>query len=156
VNEATRTGAADVTIRRGRDADATAIADVFIAARRPMLAYLPDLHDETDIRNWIATVMVPSHEVWVAELDGRLVGFLALHEDLLGHLYVHPSEQNRGIGSALLEHAKALRRHGLHLYVFQQNDGARRLYERHGFRVGELGDGSGNEENVPDALYGWP
>jgi ribosomal protein S18 acetylase RimI-like enzyme len=145
-----------MTIRRGRDADATAIADVFIAARRPMLAYLPDLHDEPDIRNWVATVMVPSHEVWVAELDGPLVGYAALHDDLLGHLYVHPSAQNRGIGSALLEHAKALRPHGLHLYVFQQNEGARRLYERHGFRVLELGDGSGNEENVPDARYGWP
>ena len=146
----------DVTLRRGTAADAEAIADVFVAARRPMLAYLPDLHDDEDIRNWIATTMVPSHEVWVAEVDGRLVGYAALHDDLLGHIYVHPSAQSRGIGTALLDHAKALRPRGLRLYVFQQNVGARRLYERAGFRVLELGDGSWNEENVPDALYGWP
>jgi ribosomal protein S18 acetylase RimI-like enzyme len=151
-----RAGAADVTLRLGTEADATAVADVFIAARRPMLAYLPDLHDEADIRNWIATTMVPTHELWVAELDGELVGYAALRDDLLGHLYVHPSAQNRGIGAALLEHAKALRPEGLRLYVFQPNEGACRLYERHGFHVLELGDGSWNEENVPDALYGWP
>ena len=156
MNEARRAAAADVTIRRGRDADASAVADVFIAARRPMLAYLPDLHDDVDIRNWIATTVVPTHEVWIAESDGAVAGFAALHGDLLGHIYVHPSAQNRGIGTALLEHAKALRPQGIRLYVFQQNEGARRLYERHGFRVLELGDGSGNEENVPDALYGWP
>lgn len=156
MNESERAAAADVTIRRGREADAEAIADVFIAARRPMLAYLPDLHDEADIRNWISTMVVRTHEVWVAESDGGVIGFAALHCDLLGHIYVHPSAQNRGIGAALLEHAKALRPRGMRLYVFQQNEGARRLYERHGFRVLELGDGSGNEENVPDALYGWP
>ena len=146
----------ELTVRRGRETDADAIADVFIAARRPMLAYLPDLHDEADIRSWIATTMLPTHEVWVAELEDAIVGFAALHDDLLGHLYVHPATQNHGIGTALLEHAKGLRPEGLRLYVFQQNGGARRLYERHGFRVLELGDGSGNEENVPDALYGWP
>lgn len=145
-----------VRIRRGGDADAGEIADVFIAARRPMLVYLPDLHDEPDIRDWIAATMVPTHEVWIAEADGAVVGYAALHDDLLGHLYVDPSAQNRGIGSALLEHVKGLRPRGLRLYVFQQNEGARRLYERHGFRVLELGDGSWNEENVPDALYGWP
>ena len=121
-----------------------------------MLEYLPDLHDEPDIRNWIATTMAPTHEVWVAEQNGKVVGFAALHDDLLGLLYVEPPAQNRGIGAALLDHAKALRPDGLRLYVFQQNEGARRLYERHGFRVLELGDGSWNEENAPDALYGWP
>jgi ribosomal protein S18 acetylase RimI-like enzyme len=156
VNESVGPAAANVTIRHGRDADAGAIADVFIAARRPMLAYLPDLHDEADIRDWIAALMLPTHEVWVAEIDGRTVGFMALHDDLLGHVYVDPNVQNRGIGTALLEHAQALRPHSLRLYVFQQNEGARRLYERDGFRLLELGDGSGNEENVPDALYGWP
>ena len=133
-----------------------AIADVFVAARRPMLAYLPDLHGEDETREWIETTMLPSHEVWLAEDRRGVVGFVALHDDLLAHLYVAPDAQNRGIGSALLEHAKALRPNGLRLYVFQPNVGARRFYGRHGFRVLELGDGSSNEENVPDALYGWP
>ena len=30
-----------------------------------------------------------------------------------------------------------------------------RFYERHDFRILELGDGSGNEEGCPDVLYEW-
>ena len=141
-------------IRRAGSEDAEAVADVFIAARKPMLAYLPDLHTEEDIRGWIARV-VASKEVWVAEDDGTVRGFSSLEDDLLGHLYVDPRFQNRGIGTALLDQAKSQRREGLRLWVFQQNTGARRLYERNGFDVLELKDGSGNEEGVPDALYGW-
>ena len=41
---------------------------------------------------------------------------------------------------------------GLQLWVFQRNVGARRFYERHGFTLTELTDGSRNEEREPDAL----
>ena len=39
------------------------------------------------------------------------------------------------------------------LHCFQANTGARRLYERHGFRAEAFGDGSANEEGLPDILY---
>ena len=35
----------------------------------------------------------------------------------------------------------------------QQNTAARMFYERHGFRVVSLSDGSNNEERCPDVLY---
>jgi len=44
---------------------------------------------------------------------------------------------------------------GFPFWVFQRNEGARRFYERHGCRLVELTDGSGNEEKEPDALYEW-
>jgi GNAT superfamily N-acetyltransferase len=141
-------------LRLARTGEADTIADVFIASFRG-LTFLPILHTDDEIRNWIRTEMVPAHEVWVAEADDRLVGFAALANDLLGHLYVHPEAQNQGIGSALLESAKERRPEGFRLWVFQKNEGARRLYERHGFRLVELTDGSGNEEREPDALYEW-
>jgi GNAT superfamily N-acetyltransferase len=141
-------------LRLARTGEADTIADVFIASFRG-LTFLPILHTDAEIRNWIRTEMVPAHEVWVAEADDRLVGFAALANDLLGHLYVHPEAQNQGIGSALLENAKERRPEGFRLWVFQKNEGARRLYERHGFRLVELTDGTGNEEREPDALYEW-
>ena len=49
----------------------------------------------------------------------------------------------------------ARRPDGLSLYTFQVNDGARRFYERHGFVVAALGDGSDNEEGQPDIRYEW-
>jgi GNAT superfamily N-acetyltransferase len=96
-------------------------------------------------------------EVWVAEEAGRILGFLAIDGGkLLAKLYVEPDAQNRGVGAALLDQAKTLCPEGLELWVFQRNEGARRFYERHGFRPVELTDGADNWEKEPDALYAWP
>lgn len=143
-----------VPIRLARTGEADTIADVFVASFRE-LTFLPNLHTDDQIRDWIRDEMVPAHEVWVAEADGRIVGFAALTDDLLGHLYVHPEAQSQGVGTALLEWAKSRRPCGFRLWVFQKNEGARRFYERHGFHLVELTDGSGNEEREPDALYEW-
>ena len=141
-------------VRLARTRDIDMIADVFIASFRG-LTFLPNLHTDQEIRNWIRDEMFPSHEVWVAEARGSVVGYAALSGDLLGHLYVHPTEQNRGIGTALLDITKRGRPDGFRLWVFQKNEGARRFYERHDCRLVELTDGSGNEEKEPDALYEW-
>jgi len=55
----------------------------------------------------------------------------------------------------MLDEAKRLRPAFLQLWVFQLNEGARRFYERHGFRLVKLTDGAGNMERTPDALYEW-
>src|SRR5574340_242552 len=141
-------------VRHATPEDAVAVADVFIASFRG-LAFLPGLHTDDEIRAWIATVVLPEDEVWIAESNGGVVGFAAVGDDHLHHLYVHPDAQNRGIGTALLERVKEQRPHGFRLWVFQRNTGARRFYERHGCRLVELTDGSGNEEREPDALYSW-
>jgi ribosomal protein S18 acetylase RimI-like enzyme len=83
------------------------------------------------------------------------LGFIALGDATIDHLYVEPEMTGRGIGSALLEHAKEQRPEGFSLWTFQQNEGARRFYERHGLRVIRLTDGRDNEEKTPDALYAW-
>ena len=141
--------------RLARTTDVDTIADVFIASFRG-LTFLPNLHTDDQIRIWIRDQMFPGHEVWVAEVRQSVVGYAALTGDLLGHLYVHPAEQNRGIGTALLEVTKRERPDGFKLWVFQRNEGARRFYERHGCHLVQLSDGSGNEEQEPDALYEWP
>ena len=134
--------------------DAGAIADVFLAALAGM-TYLPDLHTEAESREFIRDVMLPNNEVWVAEEDGRVVGFAGLGDDLLRHLWVEPPAQNRGVGKALLDRAKERRPDGFRLWVFQKNIGARRFYERHGFTLVRLTDGRDNQEREPDALYEW-
>jgi ribosomal protein S18 acetylase RimI-like enzyme len=135
-------------------ADTEAVGDVFLAALTGM-TYLPKLHTEAETRTFIRDVLLPNNEVWVAETGGRVIGFLGLGEDVLRHLWVRPEAQNRGVGTALLALAKERRPSGLRLWVFQKNVGARRLYERHGFALAELTDGSRNEEREPDALYLW-
>ena len=140
--------------RRAAAADADAVADVFLAAMAEM-TYLPELHTEEETRQWIRNVVLQDLEVWVADDDGRVVGFAALGNELLEHLYVHPHDQNRGVGTALLGLSKERRPQGLRLWVFQRNVGARRFYERHAFALARLTDGRDNEEREPDALYEW-
>ncbi|MFF5210324.1 GNAT family N-acetyltransferase [Streptosporangium sp. NPDC000396] len=141
-------------IRRAVPGDADRITEVFLAARGRM-AYLPRLHTDEETAAWITGVVIPRHEVWVAEPHGRVAGFAALSDEWLEHLYVAPDAQGLGLGSALLAQAKKVRPSLLSLYVFQQNTGARRFYERHGFVLTALGDGGDNEERLPDARYRW-
>ena len=83
------------------------------------------------------------------------MGYLALVDDILDHLYVGPAHQGQGVGSLLLAKAKALRPAGLRLYAFQRNRRARAFYEARGFAPVGFSDGAGNQEKEPDVLYEW-
>jgi len=146
-----------VEIRPARKEDLEPLTRLFIRARNGM-AYLPHVPDEAAVP--IVAGIREHDEVWVAEEDGRLLGFIGIEDStnlgapVLEKLYVEPDEQNRGVGSALLEKAKELRPDELYLWVFQKNP-ARRLYERSGFELVKLTDGAENMEREPDALYRW-
>jgi GNAT superfamily N-acetyltransferase len=145
-------------IRPAREEEIEPLTQLFIRARNEM-DYLPRVPDEAAAP--IAASIREHDEVWVAEEDGRLLGFLGIElstnlgAPVLERLYVEPVEQNRGAGSALLGKAKELRPEELYLWVFQKNP-ARRLYERSGFVLVRLTDGADNMEREPDALYRWP
>jgi putative acetyltransferase len=139
-------------IRQASPDDADVIGGIFVRAR-DVMTYLPRIpeRDRPKLGGWITA----RHEVWMIEDGGRIVGFAGLSKGWLDHLYMDPGSQGAGFGSLLLEHAKSLQPEGLQLWVFQKNAGARRFYERHGFRLEKLTDGSGNMEREPDALYRW-
>jgi len=139
-------------IRRATEADAAEVSRVFVAARDGM-PYLPRIDDEH--RPALGGWFIERGPIFVDEDDGRVLGFSGVKDGELTHLYVDPAAQNRGVGSRLMEHAKAESPDGLYLWVFQKNEGARRFYERHGFQLVELTDGSGNMEREPDARYEW-
>jgi ribosomal protein S18 acetylase RimI-like enzyme len=146
----------DLELRAASTEDADAVADVFIASFGT-LSFLPRLHTDEETVDFITNTVMAEDEVVVAEVEGGIAGFVAMSSggDLLEHLYVHPQLTGRGIGTALLERAKARMPGGFRLWVFQANAGARRFYERHGLRVVKLTDGAANEEKTPDALYEW-
>jgi GNAT superfamily N-acetyltransferase len=144
-----------VLVRAARDDDAHRIADVYVASFAE-LDYLPRLHTDDQQRAWIKDVVLRTWDSWVVEdAAAAVLGFAALSERTLELLYVRPESQRRGAGTALLAEVKRQRPGGFRLWVFQRNEGARRFYERHGFRLVELTDGSGNMEREPDACYEW-
>lgn len=140
-------------IREAQPDDVDAIAELYERSFGT-LSFLPTLHTLEEHRAWFGQI-VAEREVWVWEDESIILGFIALGEATVDYLYVAPEMTGRGLGSALLDHAKARRPNGFSLWTFQQNKGARRFYERHGLRVVRLTDGEHNEERTPDALYAW-
>jgi len=116
-------------------------------------------HTDDEVRHWIAKVLIPGGGVSVAVDHGSVVGMMAVsRQDGIGwidQLYLDPSAVGRGIGTGFVELAKESLGSPVRLYTFQENVGARRFYERHGFRAIAFSDGLDNEEHCPDVLYEW-
>lgn len=142
-------------LRPATPADADAIAAIHIAARRAAMPWLPMLHTDDETCEWVASIVLPAQDVRVAEMDGRVVGYVTRDGVQLNDLYVRPGFQGRGVGTALLRAAMAASPGELWLWTFQRNAAARRFYERHGFEAVERTDGAGNEEREPDVRYWW-
>ena len=147
----------DLVLRPALEEDGPRIGALYTATRVAAVPLMPPaLHTaEEDVAFFTARVTDGEHEAWVAEEEGRLVGFALLTDTWLDGLYVHPDAQGRGVGTALLELAQSLRPGGLGLWVFETNAPARALYARHGFVEVERTDGSQNEERAPDIRMEW-
>lgn len=141
-------------LRAGQASDAAALATIHVESRIQAMPWLPIVHPLDDVVRYMAGTVLVDQQVWVAEADGRPVGFAAVGGDMLNHLYIAQEWQGRGVGGALLEAARS-GRDRLELWVFQRNDRARTFYERRGFVLVRETDGSGNEERTPDAFYVW-
>lgn len=112
-------------------------------------------HTQAQTREFFTRVVTTRCEVWVAERQGRILGVLAMQGDEVDRLYVDLPTQRQGVGSALLEHAKALCPQGLKLVTLTGNTRACRFYEHHGFVAYEWGT-SPAPECEPDVWYRWP
>jgi GNAT superfamily N-acetyltransferase len=142
-------------IRRAVPADADAIAAVLWSSRRSAMPWLTERYTKADMRDWIGHIVLVTSMVWVAVEAGEIVGYSALDGNILDQLYVGPSHQRQGIGTQLLEVARAAAGSPMCVYVFAKNQNARRFYERHGFTMIDESDGSRNQEGEPDVRYEW-
>ncbi|MEI9406329.1 GNAT family N-acetyltransferase [Mesorhizobium argentiipisi] len=140
-----------VILRPAASSDAAAIT-ITICASLNAFDWMPLLHTPEEDLFFIRDILLPTQQVTVADAGGRIVGFIAIGGEWVEQLYLDPARTGQGIGSRLLAQATA----GMplvKLHCFQANTGARRFYERHGFRAEAFGDGSANEEGLPDILY---
>ena len=134
-------------IRRAQPADHAAIGAVTVAAYAPFLAAV-----ESDYRRHLENAERRDREaeLWVAELDGRIVGTatycpagspwheLALEgEGEFRMLAVDPSAQGHGVGGALVEACEdRARADGMRAMVLCSQSSmaaAHRVYERRGY-----------------------
>ncbi|WP_406717644.1 N-acetyltransferase family protein [Streptomyces althioticus] len=143
-------------IRVAAEEDASMVARIHMASRSATMPYLPpQKRDHEQVSRWVRDVVLKRCRTWVAVRRAETVGYAALDGDTLDHLYLRPDVRRQGIGTLLLDEVRRHSPEGLVLHVFQQNIGARAFYERHGFTVLDISDGSRNRENLPDLTLRW-
>lgn len=146
-----------LTLRPAETDDLGQVADLFLASRSGASGAMPPITAPWDVvRGHIEAWDLTVRNVWLAEDALGLAGFATLTGAWLESLYVAPERQGTGVGTALLELAKALRPDGFGLWVFASNAPARGFYRRHGLIELEHTDGSGNAERQPDIRMVWP
>jgi putative acetyltransferase len=75
-------------------------------------------------------------EVWVAEVNGRAVGWVAIHGDYLEGLYTDPDFEKRGIGTQLLALAEQLvRQNGANTIRAEASRNSEEFYFRRGYEA---------------------
>lgn len=93
-------------------------------------------------------------QIWVMEDAGVITAFMAINNDFIDYLYVHPGHWRKGLGRQFLDFARNLSPAHLWLFTLQVNLPARAFYEKNGF-VPERFGVSSPPENEPDVEYHW-
>jgi ribosomal protein S18 acetylase RimI-like enzyme len=136
-----------VAVRVARPEDEAGLARLDAAAWTPASGFPSVAERVNDPFFTFFTDNSPPEAHLVAELDGRLAGYIRLNPvtplrentHVLGivGLAVAPGDRRRGVATALLaaaeQHARARGSRKLSLRVLGTNETAMRLYERHGF-----------------------
>lgn len=128
---AVRRGPAGAAIRPYRDRDLDTVLEIWHAASALAHPFLTEAFLEQE-RDRVRDIYLPAAETWVAEADGRVVGFISLLGHQVGGLFLAPEWHGRRVGRALMDKAVA-ERGTLELDVFAANALGRRFYDRYGF-----------------------
>lgn len=126
-------------IRKAATCDLSRIAEIFVFNNR--INYFPIFKQEefsfgelqvvSMIDNYFSKDEILSN-LFVAEDNGIIKGFMEIRKNEIGKLYVDPCFQSRGIGDQLIEYAKDYL-HADFLWALEKNIKARKFYNRHGF-----------------------
>lgn len=143
-------------IRDYRPEDFDAVTILWRIAREKSLPEFQRLkgHFFYEDRDYFRDHVLKENKVFVVEGEDCPVAFMAMRDDFVDHLYVHPDYQNQGLGKLLLDYARQLSPDHIWLYTLQINMNAREFYERNGFTADKYGV-SPPPESEPDVEYHW-
>ena len=143
-------------IRDYRPQDFDAVTILWRVAREKSLPEIQRLkgHFFYEDQDYFRDHVLQENRVFVVESNDCPVAFMAMRNDFIDHLYVHPDYQNQGLGRLLLDYARQLSPDHIWLYTLQINMRAREFYERNGFTAEKFGV-SPPPESEPDVEYHW-
>ncbi len=113
--------------------DVDSMMDVWKKSSKIAHSFLPEEHfinEESEIRN----VFLPVSDTWVAEINGKIVGFISMVDNSIGGLFIDPAHQRKGIGTALVNIFRD-KFDTLEVEVFEKNMQGRKFYKKTGFVI---------------------
>lgn len=118
-------------IRKYQDGDVDAVVAVWDAAASLAHPFLSKEFRDQEAEN--VRHVYPQHaEFWVKEIEGEVVGFIALIESEVGAIFLLPKYHGQGIGRELMDFAVE-KRGKVTLDVFRENAIGRPFYDAYGF-----------------------
>lgn len=118
-------------LRQYVESDLEAVLSSWENATRLAHPFMTDEFLAQERRNTVE-LYLPNTDTWVIEIDGQVVGFIALMGSEVGAIFVQPDYHGRGAGQALMDKAREL--HGeLEVEVFSENTIGRKFYSKYGF-----------------------
>jgi len=118
-------------IRRYQPCDINHVLDLWLDASIKAHDFIPEAFWREQL-GAMRDHYLPQTENFVLEDEGRVLGFMSLHENRLEALFVSSPAQGRGLGRQLLHEAKRLRT-ALELNVYSANERAIAFYQAGGF-----------------------
>ena len=119
------------------------VALLFEVRRRSILELAPPTMSVANAERWAGQLTLAGMErklrdleIWIAEPDGVVAGWGAIHGDILEGLYTVPEYAGQGIGAALLDRLEGLMRgRGFEAVHAEASPNALGFYQRRGYRV---------------------
>lgn len=119
-------------IRDYNQSDADQIVEIWRSSSAVAHPFLPNEFIETEASN-LRNIYLGLAETRVMEINGTIVGFIAMLGTEIGGLFLHPQQHGQGLGWAMVSDAMT-RLGSLSVEVFEQNEIGRKFYAACGFR----------------------
>ena len=138
-----------VTIRPARAEDFSALADLWVGSWQSTMPGIDFAARRPWFLDHMAALQAAGAHVLVAASPDKLLGFVTVDPatQVMDQLAVADVHAGKGVGSQLIEAAKARSPSGLRLSVNTDNPRAISLYRRHGFMV--VGEGRNARSGLP-------
>lgn len=117
-------------IRPFKPTDIDSLLSIWLLGNLEAHSFIPESYWQSKIPH--AKEAIPTLDTYVEEIDGAVVGFITLQDDLIGSLFVDTNHCSQGIGKRLLDHAKGIREN-LSIFLYTKNERAWSFFDREGF-----------------------
>lgn len=136
-------------IRTYTDSDVTSILEIWLESNCKAHDFIDEMYWKNNMME--VKQMLPQATIYIYEELGSIIAFIGLMDNFIAGIFVRNASQSRGIGKALLNHAKD-NHTVLCLHVYEKNHRALRFYERENFVISsqQIDEGTGEVEFVMD------